>query len=279
LKIRQQLESGTGILASQASAGPIARLEAEILMAHALGTTRSFLYAHSDMEIPAQRLTDFRHLVQRRSRGEPIAYLTGHREFWSLPLAVNEQVLIPRPETELLVEIALEHSGEGLCRIADLGTGCGAIALALASERKNAEVQATDISQAALELATVNARTLGIGNVRFHQGSWCEPLKGRFDLLVSNPPYIAAGDPHLEQGDCRFEPSLALSPGDDGLSAFRDISEQAGDKLRPGGRLLFEHGLDQAGEVRAILAAAGFMDITTRHDLEGRERVTLGRLD
>ena len=254
-----------------------ARLEGEILLAQALNTSRSYLYANPDMEPPQQRLTVFRALLKRRAKGEPIAYITGRREFWSLELEINADVLIPRPETELLVEQALELIPENAdWRIGDLGTGSGAIALAIAHERPGCEIHASDISEAALLLAGRNQQRLAIDNLQFHQGSWCEPLSGQFMLLVSNPPYIAAGDVHLISGDCRFEPQIALTPGADGLAAIRQIISQAGSFLRPGGWLLLEHGFDQSARVQELLQTAGYQNVRSVADLAGHERLSMG---
>lgn len=254
-----------------------ARFDAEILMAHVLDSTRSFLYANPELELPNKRSDNFRKLVKQRAHGEPIAYLTGNSEFWSLPLKVSPAVLIPRPETERLVEAALEKiPPKADWRIADLGTGSGAIALALASERKKCDILATDISRAAIEVARENARRLEFKQVRFYQGHWNQPLKGKFHLVVSNPPYINAGDSHLKQGDLRFEPRQALTPGTDGLSAIREISRLVQTMLFDGGWLMFEHGWEQGSASRAILKDVGYTNIETLHDLQGHERVTLG---
>ena len=256
---------------------PSARFDAEVLLAHVLESTRSFLYANPELELPRQRSDTFRKLIKRRARGQPIAYLTGICEFWSLPLKVTPAVLIPRPETELLVETALEKiPPKADWRIADLGTGSGAIALALASERKKCEIHATDSSRAALGIARHNASQLGFGNTQFHHGSWTKPLRGKFHLVASNPPYIEAGDPHLERGDLRFEPSEALTPGDDGLSAIREIARQAQNTLVDGGWLMIEHGWEQGSATRHILREAGFSGIETLQDLQGHDRVTVG---
>jgi len=237
-------------------------------MAHVLESTRSFLYANPELELPHKRLETFKKLIKQRAQGQPVAYLTGSSEFWSL---------IPRPETELLVETALEKIPPGTdWRVADLGTGSGAIALALASERKKCEIHATDISGAAIRIARENARLLGIGQVCFHTGSWCEPLRGKFHLVVSNPPYVAEADPHLEQGDLRFEPPGALTPGADGLSAIRKISQLVPPLLVDGGWLMFEHGWEQGPASRDILEANGFANIETLQDLQGHDRVTVG---
>jgi release factor glutamine methyltransferase len=256
-----------------------ARFDAEILMAYVLESPRSFLYANPELELPQKRAEIFKKLVRQRAAGKPIAYIVESSEFWSLSLVVNTAVLIPRPETELLVETALERiPKEADWRIADLGTGSGAIALALASERKKCEIHATDISPAALHVARENAGRLGLSHIRFHHGSWSEPLQGKFHLVVSNPPYIDSGDPHLTQGDLRFEPAAALTPGPDGLSAIRNISQLAPSILVDGGWLMFEHGWDQGPACRKILHEAGFTGIATYRDLQGHERVTSGEM-
>jgi release factor glutamine methyltransferase len=274
MTLRRDLESACRQLAGF----PSGRLEAEILLAHALESSRSFLYAHPELELPAPRVSTYRSLVRRRAHGEPIAYITGVREFWSLPLRVTPDVLIPRAETELLVESALEQIPlNEAWRIVDLGTGCGAVALALAHERPRCEVHASDISAAALEVAKSNACSLELERVSFHKGSWCEPLPGRFRVIVSNPPYVAPDDPHLSEGDCRFEPDSALTTGADALDAIRSIAREARDVLEPEGWLMFEHGFDQGPGVRDLLAEAGYTGVETRRDLESRERVTLAQ--
>lgn len=270
MNIRELLESAARKLVSQ----PQARREAEILLGHALEVNRSFLYANPDMELPHRRRSQFQQLVLQRSRGMPIAYLTGKRAFWSLDLRVTPAVLIPRSETELLVEKALELIPPGAqLRIADLGTGSGAIALSLAKERMNCEFHATDCNIDAMQVAEENARLNGLDRVLFHVGSWTQPLSGKFDLIVSNPPYVAQNDPHLTQGDCRFEPLLALTPGGDGLSALRQIATDAFGFLTKGGWLLLEHGHDQGEAVRFFMQSAGYIDISTARDLAGIERV------
>ena len=254
-------------------------VDAEWLLAHALGRPRAWLYAHADDKVDAGTQARFAELIARRAAGEPVAYLTRSRGFWSFDLRVTPDTLIPRPETELLVELALARLPEtAALRIADLGTGSGAIALALARERPCAHVFATDISEAALAIACENAAALAIGNVRFGSGSWCSALAGGpFDLIASNPPYIADDDPHLAAGDLRFEPLGALASGQDGLGAIRAIIRGAPAHLVPGGWLLLEHGVAQGSAVRALLHAAGFIDVGTARDLEDRDRVTLGR--
>lgn len=255
------------------------RIEAEWLLMHVLGVDRAWLFAHATDSMEAAKAAHFHALVERRAAGEPVAYLTGRRSFWTLDLDVTPDTLIPRPETETLVEQALSRMPpDAPCAVADLGTGSGAIALALASERPGSRVLATDASGAALDVARGNARRLGLSNVAFAQGDWMMPLAGRrFDLIVSNPPYIEAGDPHLAQGDLRFEPSAALASGTDGLDAIRTIVQAAREHLEPGGWLLLEHGWEQGEAVRALLRGADHAEIFTAADLEGRDRVSGGR--
>jgi len=259
--------------------GDEGRREGELLLAHALRRSRAWLFAHPESEPDASQVRAFDELLGRRQAGEPVAYLTGRRAFWTFELEVTPAVLIPRPETERLVELALEHLPPAAdVQVADLGTGSGAIALALAQERPRARVLATDASAAALAVAQANARRLGLVNVLFAQGDWCDALGGtRFDLVVSNPPYIAEADPHLAAGDLRHEPVAALASGADGLVAIRSIVDAARAHLRHGGQLLFEHGFDQGAAARDLLATAGYADIATARDLEGRERVSGGR--
>lgn len=256
------------------------RVDAEWLLLHALGKPRSWLIAHADDALDATTAAAFATLVERRAGGEPVAYLIGHRGFWSLEIEVTPDTLIPRPETELLVELALARvPSDEAFRVADLGTGSGAIALALAHERPRAQVVATDASEPALVVARRNARRLGLAHITFAQGDWLAPLAGqRFGLIVSNPPYIEAADPHLRQGDLRFEPAAALASGVDGLEAVRRIVGEARDHLEPGGWLLLEHGWKQGTAVRGLLHAAGYAEVFTAQDLEQRDRVTGGRL-
>ena len=253
--------------------------DAELLLAHALGRSRTWLLAHGDDDIARDNATRFLALVERRATGEPVAYLTGSRGFWTLDLVVTPATLVPRPETELLVELALARiQVDAEARVADLGTGSGAIALAIAKERPRARVVATDASGDALGVARENAERNRIGNVEFRQGDWLAPLAGEtFGLIASNPPYIALGDPHLEEGDLRFEPASALSSGVDGLDAIRSIVRDAPAHLCTRGWLLLEHGWGQGEAVRVLLREAGFVEIATERDLEGRDRVTLGR--
>ena len=258
------------------------RADAEILLAHVLGRPRSYLLTWPEKELSADEQAAFEALLARRAAGEPVAYLMGSRGFYGLDLSVSPAVLIPRPETELLVEAALARLPPGSCRVADLGTGSGAIALALANEsrheRKDVQVVAVDVSPDALAQARVNAQTLGLA-VDFRLGDWCGGLADDvFDMIVSNPPYICVDDPHLAQGDVRFEPMMALASGADGLDAIRAIIACAPAHLKPGGWLLFEHGYDQAQAVAALLCAAGWQAVESLHDLQGHTRVTLGRL-
>ena len=253
--------------------------DAQWLLAHVLERTPAWLYAHADDAIDASVAARFATLITQREAGEPVAYLTGRRGFWTFDLQVTPDTLIPRPETERLVELALARlPAERDVRVADLGTGSGAIALALAHERPRAHVVATDASEAALVVARANAGMLGLGNLVFVRGDWCAALGDeRFDLIASNPPYIAAGDPHLCSGDLRREPFAALASGADGLDAIRRIVAAAPAHLVAGGWLLFEHGLEQGDAVRGLMRTAGFVDARTDRDLEGRDRVTSAR--
>lgn len=258
--------------------GDSARLDAELLLAYALGRDRAWLFAHAKDALDADAAARFDALAARRASGEPVAHLVGRRGFWTLDLEVDAATLIPRPETELLVELALARLPDDRpLKLADLGAGTGAIALALASERPRAEVVAVEASVAAAQVARRNIARFGAGRVELREGHWFGPLRGeRFDLVASNPPYIAADDPHLGEGDVRFEPRSALVAGDDGLDDIREIAREAPAHLVPGGWLLVEHGHDQGEAVRGVFRAAGLIDVDTARDLEGRERVTLG---
>ena len=271
-----------GLLAAASAelGGDESAREVELLLGHALGKDRAWLFAHADDALAVDGALRFHALLMRRAAGEPIAYIVGRREFWSLDLKVDPDVLIPRPETELLVELALARVPQNAqVDIADLGTGSGAIALAIACEHPLARVLATDASAAALAVARENAGRLGIGNVEFAQGDWCAALGGRrFELIVSNPPYIAQTDVHLQQGDLRFEPRAALASGADGLDAIRSIVTAAPSHLQPNGWLLFEHGHDQGRAARDLLAQSRFVEIFSALDLEQRERVSGGRV-
>jgi len=272
--IRQLLDHAASLLHSDS-----ARLDAEVLLACVLGKPRSHLHAWPERVPPVAARHRFTALLQRRVAGEPVAYLTGVREFWSLPLAVTPDTLIPRPETETLVALALEKvPASSHARIADLGTGSGAIALAIARERPDCHVTATDASATAVAVASRNARELGIRNVEFLTGNWCEPLQGTaFDLIVSNPPYIPQDDPHLGQGDVRFEPRQALAAGPEGMDDLRAIASCARAHLRSGGWLLLEHGYDQGGSAIRLLAEAGYREVSDHADDAGHDRVVAGR--
>ncbi len=251
--------------------------EAQILLAHALDCRRSYLLAYPELEPTDGKQRDFRVLVDKRCHGEPVAYLVGQREFYGLALEVDEAVLIPRPETELLVEQALSLLPEN-SRVADLGTGSGAIAVALAKLRRGSHIVATDACARALNLARKNAARHRLVNIEFHQGYWLDALPRSLeplDMIVSNPPYVAAGDRHLSQGDCRFEPAMALTPGGDGICALQHIIAHAPAYLRPAGWLLLEHGYDQPDAVQALFAQGPWDNIQTIRDLAGQPRVSL----
>ncbi|CAI0843233.1 Release factor glutamine methyltransferase [Serratia quinivorans] len=255
-----------------------ARRDAEILLGFVTGRARTFLMAFGETLLTQQQQEQLERLLVRRERGEPVAYLIGEREFWSLPLSVSPATLIPRPDTECLVELALERLPSSACHILDLGTGTGAIALALASERPDCAVTGVDLQPEAVALAQHNAQKLAIGNAQFLQGSWFAPLAGQtFALIASNPPYIDATDPHLAQGDVRFEPSSALVAQQHGLADLSAIVQQAPQYLQPQGWLLLEHGWQQGESVRALLQAAGFISIATRRDYGDNDRVTFGQ--
>ena len=258
-----------------------ASLDAEILLANVLEIPRSHLHARPEQIVEDRLVRLYALLVVARSKGRPIAYITGNRDFWSLTLKVTPATLIPRPETELLVEEVLRIVPVGAhWYIAELGTGCGAIALSLAVERPNCKIVATDISRPALDVAIENADRLQIKNVEFLEGEWFVPVANRrFSVIVSNPPYIPNEDPHLREGDLRFEPRLGLTGGPDGLAAIRKIVLRAPTHLDAGGALLLEHGYDQAESVRGLLDAAGFTEIHTASDLAGINRVSGGRFD
>jgi release factor glutamine methyltransferase len=255
-------------------------LDAQVLLAFVLGRNRAWLVAHATDALPAADAHAFARLARRRRDGEPVAYLTGQREFFGLTLTVDRSVLIPRPETETLVECALRKLPQRRAsRVLDLGTGTGAIALAIAHERPEARVVAVERSEAALAVALDNGRRLALPNVEFVHGDWfgAVPADDRYDVIAGNPPYVAAGDPHLGEGDVRFEPTTALVAGIDGLDALRVIVAAAGRYLVPEGWLIVEHGYDQAGPVRALFERAGFSSLESHRDLCGIPRVAAGR--
>ena len=262
------------------TASPSARLDAELLLAATLGRQRTWLHAWPEATLSPGEAERFDERITRRAAGEPIAYLLGEREFWSLTLAVAPEVLIPRPETEGLVRIALDHlreSGNTEPRLLDLGTGSGCVAVALARERPEARVTAVEATGPALEVARANAARHGAINVEFLAGDWFAPLGSRrFDVIVSNPPYVATDDPHLGAGDIRFEPVGALDGGADGLDALREIAAGAPHHLAPGGLVAVEHGMDQGEAVAALLARAGLTAVATHADAAGLPRITAG---
>jgi release factor glutamine methyltransferase len=270
------IDAGTPIAAALAAL-PLDALENRILLCHATGLTRVQLITRADQPLTPDEAARLSALVQRRLAGEPIAYIVGKREFFGLDFEVSEAVLIPRPDTELIVELAIERLPSN-GRLLDMGTGSGAIAVAIAHSRPDATVTALDVSEAALAIARRNAASNG-ASVRFLHSDWFGTLDAneRFELIASNPPYIAAGDEHLSQGDLRFEPSGALTDHADGLSALRTIVDGSRQRLAAGAWLLMEHGYDQAASVRALLDAAGYTEVQSWRDIAGIERVSGGR--
>lgn len=260
----------------------LAAVDARILLRHVLGWSAAQLASRAHDELPAPMAEAFAALASRRAAGEPVAYITGEREFYGLMFRVTPAVLIPRPETELLVELALERIPADMpSRVLDLGTGSGCVALAIATQRPRARLTATDCSGNALDVARSNALALSVHNIELLHGNWFDAMEiqsRRFDLIVSNPPYIAAGDPHLSEGDLRFEPRGALTAGAQGLDCIREIARGAAMHIVAGGWLLIEHGYDQAQACRAILNNAGFGEAHSWPDLAGIERVSGGRL-
>lgn len=252
-------------------------LDAQILLAHVLEQSRTYLYTWPEKEVPAAQCRRFAELIERRRKGEPVAYLTTSRDFWSLSLAVSPATLIPRPDTELLVEKALELLLPDNADALDLGTGTGAIALALACERPNWWIAAVDREAGAVDLARHNATLNGLTNVQVEQSDWFSNIHDRFDLIVSNPPYVAEDDPHLFEGDVRFEPKTALVAGDQGYADLHHIIIQGRQFLKSSGWLLVEHGADQGDRVRGIFGAAGYQAVATFADLAGLPRVTAGQ--
>ncbi|WP_194206854.1 peptide chain release factor N(5)-glutamine methyltransferase [Superficieibacter sp. 1612_C1] len=275
MDFQQWLDRAIGRL--RASESP--RRDAEILLGYVTGRARTYILAFAETTLTSTEQEQLETLLVRRERGEPIAHLTGQREFWSLPLFVSPVTLIPRPDTECLVEQALARLPAEPCRILDLGTGTGAIALALATERPDCQVTAVDFLPDAVALATRNAQHLDIRNVTILRSDWFSALAGqRFTVIVSNPPYIDETDPHLDQGDVRFEPKSALVAGENGLADLAHIITTARDYLLPGGYVLLEHGWQQAAAVRELFTAMGYQQVETCQDYGGNERLTLGQL-
>lgn len=272
------LRQGSRQLQSTLNLDPsTARIEVQCLLQHVLNVNRAYLMTYPERILNGNETARYQRLFERRMQGEPIAYLLGIREFFGMDFKVTPATLIPRPDTELLVEIALQHLPQR-GTVLDMGTGSGAIALSIAHQRPDVAVVAVDASQAALDVARENAQRFNLANVRLMQSDWFSQLAGqRFDLIVSNPPYIEQDDVHLSQGDVRFEPMTALASGSDGLDDIRRIVSGAKDHLTPGGWLMFEHGYNQAGRVRELLDQAGFDQVTSLRDLSGIERVTIAR--
>ena len=255
-----------------------ARLDAEVLLCHVLDNNRAYLLTWPERALTADQRNQFQQLLDARLAGRPVAHLIGQREFWSLSLKVTADTLIPRPDTELLVEQILQtYAQDSVLQVVDLGTGSGAIAIALASERPHWSIIATDVSEKALQVAQHNAERLNLKTIEFRQGDWFEPLHGlSFDIIVSNPPYIARNDPHLSQGDVRFEPLRALVSGAEGLDDIENICQQASDYLNPGGLLIVEHGYDQAEKIRPIFHKYGIKNINQGRDMANNPRITYG---
>lgn len=276
--VSDALHTATAML-SRASPSP--RLDAELLLEHVTGLSRTAFRSAPERELPPKAGWSYQQLVKRRLQGEPIAYIRGHQEFWSLLFEVSAAVLIPRPETELVVERALAHiDKESAASVADLGTGSGAIALAIAHDRPQTQIFAVDASKSALETATRNAARLQLANVRLLHGSWFAPLAGQlFNVIVSNPPYIASDDPDLSPSVRRFEPGMALISGRTGLECIGEIVSAAPAHLDSGGYLILEHGWKQGAAVRNLLVRAGFTRVRSHADLAGHERVTEARSD
>lgn len=275
MTIAQALQQAGNRLAQHETA----RLDAEVLLMHVLGKPRSYLHAWPEQALTAEQCARFEALITRRAAGEPVAYLSGQREFWSLPLEVTAATLIPRPDTEILVEQALAVLPDNRpLRVADLGTGSGAIALALAQERHWWFVVALDRSPAAISVAQRNARRLRGHRPVFLIGNWCDAFaNASLDAIVSNPPYVCDNDPHLRRGDVRFEPRAALASGADGLDAIRHLVDAAGRVLTPGGWLFLEHAPEQTTSIHKLFKSKGFSDAHSARDLAGRERVSYAR--
>jgi len=260
------------------SAGESPKRDAEILLGFVTGRSRTFIMAFGETSLTASELEQLEALLARREQGEPVAYLVGEREFWSLPLSVSPATLIPRPDTECLVEQALLRLPASQQKVLDLGTGTGAVALAIASERQDCQLTGVDLQPEAVKLAQHNAQKLAISNASFEQGSWFTPVAGQqFAVIVSNPPYIDAADPHLAEGDVRFEPASALVADNAGLADLQTLIEHAPQHLLPGGWLLLEHGWQQAQQVQQLFRQAGYHQVATVKDYGGNDRVSLGQ--
>lgn len=276
--LRHARDSITVSISERDAAHATPQLDAEVILTHVLACSRTFLHTWPEKELEAAQLAAAEHLLQQRLSGVPVAHLLGEREFWSLTLKVNASTLIPRPDTECLVERALQLPLPAQARVLDLGTGTGAIALALKSERPNWQVMAVDKSAAAVTLAQDNAQTLGL-DVAIRESDWFSQVgPQRFDLIVSNPPYIDAADPHLQQGDVRFEPHSALVADAEGFADLQAIMNAAPDYLNAGGWLLLEHGWQQAEQCRKALQAAGFTQVQSARDYANLERMSLGQV-
>lgn len=279
--INDALKNAVECLAEASSDSPA--IDAAVLLCHVLGKPRSYLLTWPEKVLTAKELSEFDALLKRRLTGQPIAYIIGEREFWSLPLKVSTATLIPRPDTERLVEVALELLSQNCGDVLDLGTGTGAIALAIASENPDVRVLGVDLQPEAAELASENAKNLAISNAKFVCGSWFKPVTeltcDKFALIVSNPPYIDEADPHLQQGDVRFEPASALVAGENGLADIKHIAAEARQFLLPKGWVAFEHGYDQGDAVREILDSLGYQKVATKKDYADNDRVSIGQFD
>lgn len=252
-------------------------IDARVLLCHVLSEPASYLYTWPERELTARQWITFQSHIASREQGTPVAHITGTREFWSLALETTADTLIPRPDTELLVEATLARLPDGACGVCDLGTGTGAVALAIASERAEVTVIGADVVPQAVALARRNAKRNDILNTHFVESHWFDAIEGRFSAIVSNPPYVETDSPYLHEGDVRFEPASALTSGKDGLDDIRVIIKNAPPFLKPGGYLLLEHGHLQAIPVRTLMKQRGFSDVETLQDLAGNDRVTLGR--
>ena len=278
----QRIDELLNAAKTQLANSDTAQLDAEVLLAHVLGKQRSYLRAYPEIKPEQEAAQAYLRLLARREAGEPVAHLTGEREFWSLNLQVTADTLVPRPDTELLVETALQllsRIKSEPIQLADLGTGSGAIALSLASECPQCKITATDLSTAALAVAKDNATRLGMNNIEFIHSNWCSAFADdkRFDMIISNPPYIANNDPHMQTDELKCEPEFALTSGEDGLDALRNITQQARNFLKPGGWLLVEHGYDQGDAVMNLFRENGYQATETIQDLGANDRVCLGQ--